>query len=48
MVGLENLSDEDLDRLQQEFADIRGRAEHKLHTIQEHKNRRREQRRQQQ
>ena len=42
MVGLENLSDNDLDRLQQEFADIRGHAEHKLHAIQEHKNRRRD------
>jgi low affinity Fe/Cu permease len=48
MVGLENLSDEDLDRLQQEFANIREHAEHKLHTIQEHRSRRRDQRREQQ
>jgi low affinity Fe/Cu permease len=41
MVGLENLSDEDLDGLQQEFARLREHAEHKLHTIEEHRTRRR-------
>jgi low affinity Fe/Cu permease len=40
MVGLEDLSDEDLDALQQEFARLREHAEHKLHTIHEHKKRR--------
>ena len=48
MVGLEDLSDEDLDRLQQEFADLRGHAEHTIHTIEEHKNLRRDRRRKQQ
>jgi low affinity Fe/Cu permease len=48
MVGLEDLSDEDLDRLQQEFAVIRGHAEHKIHTIEEHKNLRRARRPKQQ
>jgi low affinity Fe/Cu permease len=40
MVGLENLSDQELDALQQEFARLREHAEQKLHTIQEHKTRR--------
>jgi low affinity Fe/Cu permease len=40
MLGLEDLSDEDLDRLQKEFARLREHAEHKLHAIQEHKSRR--------
>jgi low affinity Fe/Cu permease len=40
MVGLENLSDEELDSLQQEFAKVREHAENKLHNIQEHKRRR--------
>ena len=40
MVGLEDLSDEDLDRLQKEFAALREHADHKLHTIQAHKSRR--------
>jgi low affinity Fe/Cu permease len=42
MVGLENLSDEDLDVLQKEFAQIREHADHKVHRIQEHKRRRHE------
>ncbi len=41
MVGLEDLSDENLDALQQEFAQLREHAEHKLNTIQEHRKRRR-------
>jgi low affinity Fe/Cu permease len=40
LVGLENLSDEDLDRLQHEFARLREHAETRLHTIEEHKKRR--------
>ena len=42
MVGLEDLSDADLDALQHEFARLREHAERKLHTIQEHRNRRRQ------
>ncbi len=41
MVGLEHLSDEELDALQQEFARLREHAERKLHSIQEHRSRRR-------
>ena len=41
MVGLENLSDEELDTLQQEFARLREQADNKVHTIQEHRKRRR-------
>jgi hypothetical protein len=41
MVGLESLSDEDLDSLQDEFTRLRELAERKLHRIQEHRNRRR-------
>jgi hypothetical protein len=41
MVGLEDLSDQDLDALQQEFARLREHAEQKLHTIQEHRSKRR-------
>jgi low affinity Fe/Cu permease len=41
MVGLEDLSDEDLERLQKEFAALREHADQKLHTIQAHKSRRR-------
>ena len=40
MVGLETLSDEQLDALQIEFTQIHDRAERRLHTIQEHRNRR--------
>jgi low affinity Fe/Cu permease len=40
MVGLENLSDEDLDALEKEFAELREHADSKLHKIQEHKSRR--------
>jgi low affinity Fe/Cu permease len=40
MVGLENLSDEDLDALQNEFTQLREQAEHKLHSIQEQRLRR--------
>jgi low affinity Fe/Cu permease len=40
MVGLENLSDEDLDVLQHEFTRLREDAESKLHTIQEQRRRR--------
>jgi low affinity Fe/Cu permease len=40
MVGLENLSDEELDALQEEFAQLRERADHKFHKIEEHKRRR--------
>jgi low affinity Fe/Cu permease len=39
MVGLENLSDEQLDTLQQEFAKLRDHAQHKLETIEEHRTR---------
>jgi low affinity Fe/Cu permease len=42
MVGLEDLSEEDLDALQHEFTRLREHAERKLHTIQEHRSRRRE------
>jgi low affinity Fe/Cu permease len=42
MVGLENLSDEELDTLQREFARLREHAEQRLHTIQEHRSRRHE------
>ena len=41
MVGLENLSDEELDVLQKEFAQIREHADHKFHKIEEHRRRRR-------
>jgi low affinity Fe/Cu permease len=37
LVGLENLSDADLDRLQHEFARLRETADQKLQTIQEHR-----------
>jgi low affinity Fe/Cu permease len=40
LVGLEDLTDEDLDELQQEFARLREHADQRLHTIQEHKSRR--------
>jgi low affinity Fe/Cu permease len=40
MVALEDLSDETLDELQREFTSLRERAEHKLKTIQEHRDRR--------
>jgi low affinity Fe/Cu permease len=40
MVGLENMSDEDLDALQKEFARLREHADHKLNKIEEHKRRR--------
>jgi low affinity Fe/Cu permease len=40
MVGLENLSDAELDSLHQEFVRVREHADQKLHTIQEHKRRR--------
>jgi low affinity Fe/Cu permease len=41
MVGLEDLSDEELDALQKEFAQIREHADHKFHKIEEHRRRRR-------
>src|SRR5690349_15955836 len=41
MVGLEDLSDADLDALQHEFTRLRENAERKLHTIQEHRSHRR-------
>jgi low affinity Fe/Cu permease len=41
MVGLEELSDADLDTLQREFTRLREHAEHKLNTIEEHRSRRR-------
>jgi low affinity Fe/Cu permease len=41
LVGLESLSDEELDELQQEFARLREHADRKLHTIQEHRTLRR-------
>jgi low affinity Fe/Cu permease len=40
MVGLEDLSDVELDELQQQFVHIRDHADHRVHTIQEHKSRR--------
>jgi low affinity Fe/Cu permease len=40
MVGLENLSDEQLDTLNQEFERIREHADNKVQKIQEHKRRR--------
>lgn len=40
MVGLEDLSDEELDALQKEFERVREHAEHRMHHIQEHKRRR--------
>lgn len=40
MVGLENLTDQELDALQHEFAQLREHAERKLHTIQEHRSHR--------
>jgi low affinity Fe/Cu permease len=40
MVGLEDLSDEELDALQQEFVRVREHAEQRLHTIQEHRSKR--------
>ncbi len=39
MVALEDLSDADLDTLQQEFTRVREHAEHRLHSIQEHRSR---------
>ena len=42
MVGLEALSDAELDALHLEFTQLHDRAERKLHTIQEHRSRRRE------
>ena len=42
LVGLESLSDEELDALQQEFSKLREHADHKLHTIQEHKRHRKQ------
>lgn len=44
MVGLERLSDEDLDALQREFSQIRENAERKLNSIQEHRSERRSKR----
>jgi low affinity Fe/Cu permease len=41
MLGLENLSDEQLDALQHEFAKLRDNAEQKLQKIQEHRHRKR-------
>jgi len=41
LVGLENLSDDDLDKLQHEFTRLREHAETRLHTIEEHRQRRR-------
>ena len=41
-VEVQTLTETDLDALQHEFARLREHAERKLHTIQEHKNRRRE------
>jgi low affinity Fe/Cu permease len=40
MLGLEHLSEEDLDALEREFARLREDAEHKLHRIREHRTRR--------
>jgi low affinity Fe/Cu permease len=40
LVGLEALSDAELDALQLEFTQLHDRAERKLHTIQEHRSRR--------
>ena len=40
LVGLEQLSDSDLDKLQREFSRLREHAESKLHTIEEHRKRR--------
>lgn len=40
MVGLEALSDAELDALQIEFTQLHDRAERKLHTIHEHRSRR--------
>jgi low affinity Fe/Cu permease len=40
MVGLENLSDEELEKLQVEFAAVHERAERRLRSIQEHRSRR--------
>jgi low affinity Fe/Cu permease len=40
LVGLEDLTDEELDELQQEFARLRERADQKLHTIEQHQSRR--------
>jgi low affinity Fe/Cu permease len=40
LVGLEALSDSDLDALQKEFTELHQRAEHKLHSIEEQRNRR--------
>jgi low affinity Fe/Cu permease len=42
MVGLESLSDAELDALQIEFTQLHDRAERRLHTIQEHRRSRRE------
>jgi low affinity Fe/Cu permease len=40
MVGLETLSDEELDSLQDEFTRLREHAESRLHSIREHRSRR--------
>ena len=40
MVGLEALSDAELDALQMEFTQLHDRAERRLHTIEEHRSRR--------
>jgi low affinity Fe/Cu permease len=40
LVGLEELSDEDLDEMQREFTRLREHAERKLHSIEEHRSRR--------
>jgi low affinity Fe/Cu permease len=40
LVGLEDLSDDELHGLQQEFTQLREHADQRLHTIQEHKRRR--------
>lgn len=41
MVGLEDLSDDDLERLQKQFTRVREHAEERLHKIQEHRSHRR-------
>ena len=41
MVGVEELSDEELDALHAEFTRLREHAEHKLHAIREHQTKRR-------
>jgi low affinity Fe/Cu permease len=42
LVGLEDLSDQELDNLQQEFTRLREHADKRLHTIAEHRTRRHE------